>query len=363
MGNENDVLKTIQIEYNQLLNEFLPLIDNHLPTEPSKLLKIIDEVKLFWYKRLPLVEFEIENWARAKECLLLSGAIYLDVKDKEHYFFTLLGDYHIIDDPLLKMEGFFRYSDNKFLDENIIDIFKRAYFDTLEVTKSHSNIIHILPIKELVLNYYNNNNELINKFYWRFISTVLNVEVKNTSEFFDEFNVLSDIEKKLDEFILSNLIFIDTNDSKLSLEARCEKYKKEYPQFEELTNIEIFNVATYSFVAQTIDILLNSSFLGFTPYIRNDITFRYFLLLKDTFIGDDEIRKVVEKSIILYIAYKSVHSTRLTKYNFDEFIDRVKNENLMFSIFEELKRNEIEVIYSEVEPIKKIIDEEIKKLL
>ncbi|SIS04196.1 hypothetical protein SAMN05878482_11078 [Peribacillus simplex] len=359
----NDVLKIIQIEYNQLLNKLLPDIDNNAPVEPSKILRIIDEVKLFWYKRLPLVEFEIENWARAKECLLLSGAIYLNVKDNEHYFFTLFGDYHVVDDPLIKLEGFFRYSDVKLLDKNLIDIFKRAYFDTLEVTKNHSNLIHILPIKELVLKYYNDNNELINKFYWKFVSIILNSEVKNTSEFFDKFRALSDIEKELDEFILSNLIFIDTNDSKLSLEDRCNRYKKEYQQFEELTNLEIFNVATYSYVAQTIDILLISSFLGFTPYIRNDIAFRYFLLLKDTFIGDDEIRKVVEKSIVLYIAYKSVHLTRLTKYNFDEFIDRVKNENLMFSIFERLKSNEIEVIYSEVEPTRKIIDEEINKLL
>ncbi|NHM29018.1 hypothetical protein [Neobacillus terrae] len=363
MGYNNEALINIQIEYSQLLTKFLPQIENINEIELSNLLSIIDEVKLFWYKRLPLIEFELEHWAKSKESLLLSGAIYLDVKDNEHFFFNLFGEYHVVDDPLLKLEGFFRVSSENFKDESILNVFKRAYLDTLEVTKNYSNAIHILPAKEIVNKYNPDNQELIETFYWRFISTIFKKEVKNSAEFFKSFTSLSDIEKELDQIILDNLVFVDKFDNKLTLEERCEKYKVEFPQFRGLTNLQIINVATFSYVAQIIDLLLITSFLGFTPYIRNDITFRYFLLLKDTFIEEPSIRIMVEKSIIIYIMYNTVSLERLNKYNFDEFYKLTREGNILARTIDRLNSCKIEVIYSKVKPIQKIIDEEIDNLL
>ncbi|WP_214754646.1 hypothetical protein [Exiguobacterium sp. s16] len=357
---KNDVLFKIHIEYNQLLKKFLSETENE-PIKEITILNIIDEVTIFWRKKMTLIEYEIENGLFEEESLLLSGAVYLDVKENEHYFFTLFGENHIVDDPLIKLEVFFRNSENELLDNRLAGVFKNAYLDTLELTEKYMDKIYVLPISKMIKKNYNNSDS-IDIFYWRFISTILNSKIKSVSEFLSRFSSLSEIEKELDEFILGNLIFVDEDDSNISLEDRCERYKMEFPQFNKLSNLEVFNVASYSFVAQIIDTLFVSSILGTTPYIRNNVSFRYFLLLKDTFIKDKEIKEMVEKSIVLYIAYKTIPESKLTKYSFDEFYNRVNRNNLMCNVLQKIKSNKIDIVYGKSSLTQQIINDEINSV-
>ncbi len=56
----------------------------------------------------------------------------MDVKDNEHYLFKALGNEHIISDPLLKLENFFKVPKRVF-DENSIQLFQKAFSDVLKV--------------------------------------------------------------------------------------------------------------------------------------------------------------------------------------------------------------------------------------
>ncbi|ARF16729.1 hypothetical protein [Sporosarcina ureae] len=357
----NDVLNNIQVEYRNLLAELQTVIG-----EPSfgfsTALKLIDEVKLFWLKRLNLIEFEIERWSSSRECLLLSGAMYLDVENFEHYPFVLIGDYHVVEEPLIKFEGFFRNSNDTFKDSYTLNLFKEAYYDTFKIARDYPTSIHILPVKDL----YNQNNsklELFDTFYWKFVSSILNTDLKSGSEFLANYSSLSDIENGLDDYVLDNLVFTDIMDSKLNLEERCEKYRSQYPQLANLSNIRVFQFATYSFVTQALDILLTSVSSGFTPYIRNDITFRYFLLLKDTFVEDEKIRIMVEKTIIIFIMYNTISLEKLIKYNFNDLYEKVKEGQLLKRISERLSMSNITVLDGEVEKIGKMIHEELRNII
>lgn len=62
---------------------------------------MLDEIKCFWLENLEPIEFELEELTEKHSCFLLSGAIYLNVADYEHYYFKILGDYHLLSDPFL----------------------------------------------------------------------------------------------------------------------------------------------------------------------------------------------------------------------------------------------------------------------
>jgi hypothetical protein len=356
------VLNKIQKEYSDLLIKYQPFVLKE-DLDSNTILKIIDDVKIFWLKRLSLLVFENDRRPNSIESLLLSGAIYLDIDDFEHYYFKLFGDYHVVPDPILKMEPFFRIPDDKFVDKNTIRIFKTAFHDTLNLLNNIENTIHILPIKSMLLKYETNKEDFINKFYWIFISSILNTEVSGKQEFYEKFRTISDIESKIDEFILNNLVYIDSTDSQMTLEQRCERYKKEYPQFQDLSNIDVFNIATYSYVVQTLDILLTSLALGFTPYIRHDVTFRYFLLLKDTFIDDFQTKLMIEKSIIFNIMYNTIPLETLSKFKYEEYIKRIKGKKLLENILNNLKELNINIIHGGVKTVQEIILDEVNKVL
>ncbi len=357
---KKDILDNLQIEYNYLLCEFQSDIEK--ANKDSKvILRLLDEIRLFWNKYINLIEFELDNFTSEKNCMLFSGASYLDVKESEHYYFTLFGDYHVISDPLLKLETFFR--NTNYTNEEVFDVFKRAYYDTLKVTQEYHNTIHVLPIEDISYKYEPNRLELFDTFYWRFVSTVLDSDIKNDSDFSKEYKCLSDVENNIDKFILSNLIFTDPSDANLPLEERCEIYKNSYPHFQSLSNIEAFKVASYSRIAQTLDIILTSVSIGFIPYIRDDITFRYFLLLKDTFINDDKVKKLIENTVLFHIVYKTLPTEWLIKYNFKEFIQTIKPYNTIQVINQRLDKSNISILNSRVEPMKEIIHEEIAKIL
>ncbi|UOQ44840.1 hypothetical protein MUN89_02475 [Halobacillus salinarum] len=360
MEYKNKLLNKIQEEYKSLLIRYQSTILKE-NTDSNSILRVIDEVRIFWYKKLNIIDFVIDKEFKTTENLLLTGAVYLDTKESEHYHFKLFGDYHVVDDPILKMESFFRVSADK--DQRTTDVFKRAYRDTLDVVNNYRESIYILPVNALLSKYDKDINDILKEFFWRFMSTALNTKIESDKDFHEKFKSISKVEENIDGFILDNLVYIDSTDSRLSLKERCERYQKEYSHFNNLSLTEIFIIATYSYIAQTIDILLTSSSLGFTPYIRHDVTFRYFLLLKDTFVEDENIKKLIEKTIIYYIMYNTIPLSVLTTISYDELYSRLNNTKLLDKVLERLRDLDIEILYGEVETIKKVIREEVDNII
>lgn len=365
MDNKKNELNKIQFEYYQLLSKKLPEMykGNFENLKKATLLQLIDEIKIFWRKKISLVEFELENSINSTENLLLSGSVYLDVKSNEHYHFSLFADYNIVDDPLLKLESLIRYSDQEIIDSQMIAIFKKAYNDALEISEKYSDVIYILPIREIISKDFDKNQELINSFYWKFISYILNVQLKDEIDFFDKFKKIEDLETEMDDYLLNSLIFTDMNDSKLSLKEKCDKYKKNNPQFRKMNSVEIFNIATYSYIAQIVDMLINASIFGFTPYIRNNITFKYLILLMNSFLEDKQIKHTIMKSIILHISYNVIPLDELTKYDFFEFTKKTEKRNMLFNIIESLKSSNNDFFQIDIDVIKEIMIEKVHKAI
>ena len=86
----------IQTEYKELLAALLPKLKNsHAP-------EALDEINLFWLRHIEEVQLYISTWFPGENSYVFTAATFMDFEDKEHLPFLLMGDKHILDDPLSK---------------------------------------------------------------------------------------------------------------------------------------------------------------------------------------------------------------------------------------------------------------------
>ena len=89
-------IKEIQNEYLNMLINIKDKIDTVV------YMFIIDEINIFWYSKREIVKLYLSNITLKDNVYIFTGATYLDVDDFEHYPFIMMGNAHIVDDPLCK---------------------------------------------------------------------------------------------------------------------------------------------------------------------------------------------------------------------------------------------------------------------
>ena len=150
--------------------EYLEIIENYKKQifsdeiDQKQIAMIIDEIQCFWLDRKDILTYELDTLTSERECFMLSGALYIDINDNEHYIFKALGEEHIIYDPLLKLDNFFRIP-NYLFDNESIDIFRRAYSDILSILLNYQNIFYILPIRQIAIFDEKEHIELLQDFF------------------------------------------------------------------------------------------------------------------------------------------------------------------------------------------------------
>jgi len=282
-------IQKAQEEYLELLTQYKEYVHEE-GLSITIICALLDEVKCFWLERLKIIEFELDELAESKTCFVLSGAIFLNVPEYEHYYFKSFGDCHLLPDPFLKMELFFRIPEEKINYNFTTTYFKRVFIDTIETLTTYKGSFYVLPIHEISVEDPQKHRELLDTFFWRFISNAFNSEFKNNEEFCSKYRSFEDIEGDLNDFVREHLIFNGFSDSKLSLRERLEQYRGEQTNISSLiadrSEAQRFLISVFSYVSQIADILYICSILRINPFIRFDVTLNYLTLVMYTFIEE-----------------------------------------------------------------------------
>ncbi|MBK9927197.1 MAG: hypothetical protein IPP66_18160 [Anaerolineales bacterium] len=188
----------------------------------TRMCALLDEVKCFWLKQLKSIELELAELAESQTCFALTGAIFLNVSDNEHYFFKSLGDCHIIPDPFSRLEMFFRHPQEEINLAFTVDYFKQAFFDTLEILTTYKGHFYVLPIREIAIEDPEKHRELLDMFFWRFISNAFDGEFRNHEDFHKKYKNFQEIEAGLNSYVQEHLVFNDLGDIDLSLMERVK---------------------------------------------------------------------------------------------------------------------------------------------
>lgn len=316
-------IKKAQKEYLAMLSQYKDLFGQE-DIPKKQIAPILDEISCFWLGRLEAVEFELRELTETNSCFLLSGAIYLNVFDNEHYYFQSLGDYHLLPDPFLKMETLFRLPDNIAVSEEAIDYLKKVFKDTLEILEKYGNHFFILPTRELAIKDDVEHQEIMEVFFARFVSEIIKRPVSNIKEFCEAHKSFEEIENAIDADVRELLKYSDSKESGLSLREKILQYCDSQMGLKDLLKnkpeTEVFWVTTYSLVAQVIDILLICLRLNVLPYIRFEVTFHYLVLLMDTFIEDKDLKRLLKHPLYCMSCVKQLTKIHLKTLNLMIFV-------------------------------------------
>jgi hypothetical protein len=355
-----------QEEYRELLLQYRGSIEGS-DLSIVQICTFLDEVRCFWLERLKIVELELEEITQTATCFVLSGAVFLNVAEYEHFYFKSLGDVHLLPDPFMKMELFFRRPVDEINHQFTTDYFKRAFLDAIEILTTYKGYFLILPIHELSVDDPEEHRKLLDGFFWSFISTAFKTEFESKEEFCSKYSNYEEIEKDLDVFVLDHLLFNDYGDIKLSMRERTKRYQKTQTnissRFGSISESQSFLVAVYSHIAQITDILYLGTALKIKPYIRFDVTFNYLTLIMYTFANDPVLREMIEKSLLCYLFRRTISEERFETMEFTEYCKLLENRFFMDTVLDRVHMLNLDIFSDHPTKVISIIEEEFNKIL
>lgn len=360
---EDKKLQHIQNGYLKLLNKYEKIIESsQLKNKDISLM--IDDLSLYWIKHKKLIQYELINLTKNNECSMLCGITYLNLSNKEHYYFKTLGRYHIINDPLYKMKTFF----SKNMDicgTEMIDIFKNAYYDCKEVIYKYNRDFLILPISLVTEEFSKENINEINIFYWKFISSIFKNEINNIDELSERYETYEELEANMDKFILENLLFCDIDDSEYSLRERVNRYFKINKSvtyiLKNKSEIEVFNFIMYGQISQLISSIQMCVHINVNCFIRSEVVFRYFSILIRTLIEDDEFRCMCANTVLFYVFYTITSSNIFNEIDYYDYSKCIESSDILSNVLKRLDENKIDIFNTELSKVSDLISEEFNK--
>lgn len=195
-------IQNSQKDYLNLLKKFEGIIYSDTINQ-NQIAMILDEIECFWLSRKDLLSYELEMLTYQKECCIVSGSIYVNFEDNEHYMYKALGDEHFISEPFLKLEHFFRVPSEVFHNDSI-DIFKRTYNDVLQLLTEYQNLFYIFPIEQIINLNTEERGDLLYKFYISFLNTMMGEEYKTLEEFLNKYTSYQELEDNMSLFFKNN---------------------------------------------------------------------------------------------------------------------------------------------------------------
>jgi hypothetical protein len=204
-------------------------------------------------------------------------------------------------------------------------------------------------------------------FFWKFISEAFDGEFKSHEEFYEKYKSFEDIEAGLNSYVRESLVFNHLSDRNLSLKERVEKLSGQYTNISSTINLKSdtqrFLIAVFSYIAQIADILYVCSVLRLNPYIRFDITFTYFTLVMSIFTDDDNLRRMIEKTLICYLVYRTIDEGKFENLSFPDYCKKLEDKTLLNTIIEKVHAQEIDIFKDDSSKVVKVIEEEFETIL
>ncbi len=315
----------IQTEYKELLIALLPkLKSSHAP-------EALDEINLFWLRHIEEVQLYLKAWFPGENSYVFTAATYMDYDDNEHLPFLLIGDKHILDDPLSKYaeiqsrmpEG----KDAEFLYKQI----GITAEDNLKLLENVHKDILILPLR--LLNQSNAYNSLYEAGEWVFTSLFKNIS--SLSDYFSKCDSIEDIMRYARKDIGKLVIFSEDDDTLLPFEKRFEFALAGAQYMIDLNKPDSYNffMLVFGFIQQAIDVIVSCIEYGCIPYIRYPASLHYISLLSESMLDIEHIVILRYKMSVSFIVYTLCNKELLAKVPLDEFLRKNKEYDFNQKLF------------------------------
>ncbi|WP_425806110.1 hypothetical protein ACHOLT_04690 [Desulfitobacterium sp. Sab5] len=332
-----DVLKNyifnLQKQYKELLIKLLPNL--RLQNAYSSL----DEINIFWYSNMDAVKMYLHYVISNNDSYVFTASTFMDIGDNEHYPFLLLGKMHILDDPLSKysvvlakeVPGNF----NNRLKEQIVLIAT----DNIRILEECDNKILVLPLR--LLSQSNEHMPLYLEGEKAFIS--LFKGIKDIKDYFLKCNTWNDILKYVRDDIGNIIIFTENDDITKPFVQRFQNavHELEYMFEENSTDAHKFFILVYGYIQQSVDVLMSCVEYNCIPYLRNMVSFNYFMLLSDSFKELPIIPDVRYKCCIAHLIYRLYNKEKFECLSVNTFYQAALKLNFQGMLFDSLAQAKV----------------------
>ncbi|TGL35932.1 hypothetical protein EHQ52_03970 [Leptospira koniambonensis] len=352
-----------QIEYYHYLKHNEEIIKND-NLSYIQITQVIDGIRNLWLERLEIIELELDELTKDRVCFYLSGAIYLGTSKEEYFYFKSLGDYHIISDPFLKLDGFFRMPEEKENEHSQKKYLRTVYLDVLNILENYRNYFYILPVRQIAISDEGAQAKLLHKVFLNTISDAFGKKFETTEEFCKEFSNFESIEGAMPPHIATALIFGRDDANKPLREKILNYFTKQMGTtllLENKSEAQLFLSASFAWISQLLEILLISQVMNLNPYIRSPITFNYLLTFKDSFVGDDKLKEIIENGILSFFLTRSIAPDYFKDRIFSEYCEQLRKENFISSIKKKAEELDVNILHCEYGVLSDLIAKEFSK--
>lgn len=318
-------IQSIQIEYKELLAALLPKLKSfHAP-------EALDEINLFWLRHIEEVQLYLRAWFPGENSYVFTAATYMDYDDKEYLPFLLMGDKHILDDPLSKYveiqskmpEG----KDAEFLYKQI----GITAEDNLKLLENVHEEILILPLR--LLNQSNAHSSLYKVGEQAFVSLFNGID--DLSDYFSKCTTIDDIMQFARGDIERLVMFSEDDDASLPFEDRFRiaLAKTQYMVDANKPDSNNFFMLVYGCIQQAIDVIVSCVEYGCIPYIRYPVSLHYISLLSESMLNIERIITLRFKMSVAFVVYQLCDKNRLATICFEEFLKKKKEYDFNAKLF------------------------------
>ena len=352
---ETKPLIRIQHEYRELLRGYEDDI-RRKDISDFKLKALFQEVQIFWFKNKAYIEYFLNNLELTDNVAFLAGAVYVDIPNNGHYEFSLLGKRRIINDPLSKMNVFFKKEGIPINYNRIKNYIYSVTIDLLEILDCYGSDFWIVPLDGIDDKSINLHMDAISYLAESCLLGVLKNQYQTVDSLIKSNDTFEDIEKHIDINALDAFVYTSASDRELSLRQRIEKYCLQEMDYETLKNkkneSQIFVMVSMQNIMQCLDIFIIAAKCNIIPYIRNDVVFCYLAVFLNV------IEKIINEEILnrCIIAYVARSRYNFKKIPYKEFVNTIGNDILIDKVLSELKAKNKMFPISTLTDIAKILD-------
>ena len=316
------------MRYKDLLTKLIP----NLRAQNSY--SALDEINIFWYTNMDAIKMYLRYFVAYADSFIFTAATFLDISDDEQYPFVLLGSMHLVDDPLS------RYSElaAKGFDGNFSDKLKEQIIlsaaDNIRIISECKGKILILPLR--LLGETDETQLLFSAGEKAFIS--LFNGIKDIKDYFLKCNTINDILHFARDGIENVIIFTEDDNQSVPFLQRFESAVKEasYVFDQNSSDAHKFFFLVYGYIQQSFGVLMSCIEYSCTPYLRNMVSFCYFMLVSESFDDIEILSAIRYKCCISHLIYRLCSKENLTRYSFEVVVRTASELDFQTMLFNSL---------------------------
>lgn len=302
-------ISDLQMQYKDLLTKLIP----NLRAQNSY--SALDEINIFWYSNMDAIKMYLYYFVAHTDSFIFTAATFLDISDDEQYPFVLLGSMHIVDDPLSKYSEVTAkgLGEDKLKEQIIL-----SAEDNIRIISECKGKILILPLR--LLGETENTQILFSAGEKAFVS--LFNGIKDIKDYFLKCSTIEDVLHFTKDGIENIIIFTEDDNPSDPFLQRFESAVNEssYMCDQNSSNAHKFFFLVYGYIQQSFDVLMSCVECNCIPYLRNTVSFYYFMLVSESFDELERLSDIRYKCCISHLIYRLCSKETLARYSLESVV-------------------------------------------